>query len=587
MKNIRFIIVITLLILAQGKAVFSQSSAYERDFELARRFMLLDKYEEAVELLENLRAQNANDVRVIEQLKSAYFALKNYDRLIDIIKTQLANSPNNIALWIELGGIQLNLGLPGEARQAFESALDIEPKSISSYISISGKYQIWGYLDEGIEFLERAKKSINDPGAVALELGRLYELNKNFTRAIAEYLDYLRAFPDRVGEVKHRISSMGKDKDQLTAIEKELKKSLKDDPLDRHLLPVLAQIQMRKGDYEAALESYKRAETYENKLKYLPAFANELLGAGQYSIALKTAALMAAAGEPHFQIEAEFIKGAALRGLDKPGEAIQVYDELIRTGPPAILPRAYLEIGKIQFYDYKDYLKGEEYFDRVVNEFPGNNVLEEGLKEYLNALFKLDKIEKAKAFLVELEKNRNEPSDLLLFKLGEVFFLTNEFDRAKQYFSMLTMSFPRSFYLNDALSMLMLAQEDTGKLEDITHILYLQKIGQYENCLENLQLLFDQRSGFPGQDYLLWLAGSVSSELGKNELALSFLDRLLSDHINSFFASIALELKGDIYFRQGEIQKANEAYNEILMKYSDAVNLNNIRKKLRALETGI
>ncbi|MBN2541277.1 tetratricopeptide repeat protein [bacterium] len=575
-----------LLLMLFSTFVLAQTTSYERDFELARRFILLDKYEEAIELLEELQMKYPHDIRVIEQLKTAYFALKKYDKIVDVLNAQLSASPKNIGLWIELGGIYLNLGKIEKATDAFNRAVDIDPQAIASYNSIASRYRLWGYIDEAISFLEKAKKGVSQKGAFSMELGTLYEINKDFQKAIQEYIEYLNFYPDRIGEVRTRISTMGKDIDQLAEIEKVLKSSIKGSPMDRTLFPLLAQIQVRKGDYEAAFESYIESEKYEKRFKYIPSFSQEALAAKEYKIALRAADYLIEKGEPFMQVEAKFTKGEALRGLERYEEAIGIYNEIIETCPPAVCAKAYLQIGKIHFYDYEDIDKGTQFFKKVVEEFPGNPIMEEGIKEYVNALYRLGNVDEVYNFLIKLVNTQSFENDLVLFKLAEVYFLTNDFKKSGEYFSKLIMNYPESFYINDALNYLMLTQdEENEQFGEITEMIYLSKIGKYEDCYQKVQDLLKSGTEFQFEDYLNWFAGEVAYELGDYKQSLKYLDEVQRKFPDSYFTPIALELKGDIFFEQEDYARAAEAYNTILMDHPDAVNLNSIRKKLRVIET--
>jgi cytochrome c-type biogenesis protein CcmH/NrfG len=81
-----------------------------------------------IAMLEKAVADNPNDVNAWIQLGNNYFDTDQYEKSIQAYRKSLAINPNNANVWTDMGVMYRRSGRPQEAIKSFDKAIEVDPK---------------------------------------------------------------------------------------------------------------------------------------------------------------------------------------------------------------------------------------------------------------------------------------------------------------------------------------------------------------------------------------------------------------------------------------------------------------------------
>ncbi|GEM_PF-1839619 len=583
MENRVFKILVILTALALG--LFADNA---RDIELSRRYVALGKFAEAREILEPLLATNPNDLSLRLLLKQTYRALKDNEALLGIVEAELAVSPNDAGLWIELGEIALASGQADKAKKAFKTAVDLAPADEAKILAIFKSYMAWGYSAEAAELLLSARKQSGRKAAFALEIASIHEVANDWPKAADEYALYLGEYPDRFPDIERRMNEVSADPDQLeklvAAVTKLKDKGVEGDRIDQ----MLARLRVRQGDYVSAVKSLIEAES-KRRMKglFLVGFMREALAAGAHS-AVITAGEYLADAEPRFSQESNLTMAYSLRATKRVDEAIKTLTPLTKSKSPNIAAEATALLGTIYLEDKADAKTARGYFEEAIKSYPRAPQTGPAFRGLAEVYFQSDDFESAEGLL--RQRRAVSPDDpWALFGLGELAFFRGATDTAGAIFKDLAIGFPKSEEANDAVEYLALFADasKSGDLGQIASAFRELRKGELKNALTGFDELIDKHSSEPWADLLLWERAHLKLRMGDELGYRTDLKSISEVFPDGYHAAQALELLGDSALESGDLDGARHYFNTILVDYSGAVNLERVREKLRKMPGNI
>jgi predicted negative regulator of RcsB-dependent stress response len=189
---------------------------------------------------------------------------------------------------------------------------------------------------------------------------------------------------------------------------------------------------------------------------------------------------------------------------------------------------------------------------------------------------------------IEMKRLPVNAQEELQFKKAELQFLLGDYTAAREGYSSLMNSFPKSIYVNDALRRIMLITEhegmDQAMLSIFSEALLARRQFNPDSALQKLAELIEK--GTPILADLAHLeSGGLKQEQGDFDAALAEYDALVAADSVSFYAPIALELQGDIYSNQiKDCVRAKEVYEKVLLDHPNSLNADAVRRKLNRVE---
>lgn len=589
--NKSYIIYIFVFLLLISTLSLGADKNLQKDLDLAQRFILLDKYKEALEILKELRVKHPNNSTVLHRLKQVYLAQNDYANLIEVVQEELNNNPKSSALWLEAGDIYLSLDSIDKARGAFKKAIKFSENKTKYYKKIANKYKDKGYIDEGIKLVIKGRKKLGKKGAFALQLATFYEINRSYDKAIKEYVTYLEHHPDRYGRIRRRVRRIGKNEEQVKSIEEALKSALKDFDRNKFLYPLLAKLQMRLGEFKKAFSTYKKAEDLEDKNgKYIQDFADEVYKSGEYKIALRASEYMIEkASNKHKKDYARLIKAQSLQKLDKIEKAMNIYEQLAGSRYYKIAASSNLYLGEINLKrGYTD--KAKQYLKKVTDDYPKASEFKDALSIYIEIFLKGNKIDKAKEYLQGLYEGLTEKSEgdaLITYKLAQLDIIKGNYEDAQEYLNEILKKYMDSRYANEALEFLyefgdILKEEENREV--VSNLILLKETQQTSKFHNRVNSLIQKKKYSKLGDYLLFLSIKQYRESGLTKKALAQIEKLNKEFSESNYLPKTLEIKGDIYMDKGNYEKAQDVYKKIIMKHPKAINISRVRRKVGRLK---
>lgn len=127
--------------------------------ELAEIYTELDKWTEALALLEPLKDAEPPQARALHLLARCYLKQNQNEHAINALKRAQFVSPYNIERLAEMGDLFLDLERPKDARNAFEKILDFAPESKQGKLGKSTALLAMGELNEALHILKSSASS--------------------------------------------------------------------------------------------------------------------------------------------------------------------------------------------------------------------------------------------------------------------------------------------------------------------------------------------------------------------------------------------------------------------------------------------
>ncbi len=575
------------------------AALFNRDIELAERYIVLSKYIEAKQILERLYIDAPSNARVLRGLHKVYFALKEYDKLREIINAELTYNPRSIELYIELGRLDLALTDLEGAYEAFVKAVELAENPIGAAEKAVEGYISWGYVDAGIRFLEDIGEKLDRKDELSFKLGELYVIKGDVERALKEYLMYLRVSPGNEVVVLAKLKEFGKSDSELVYLENAIKSELRRGGNEIFLYNLLYQTEVSRGKLQEAFRTLKKLEKLDDtKGSRIWQFAYSLREKGEYKLLADVADFLVAnyRGEDA-GLMGRFFWAVCLREKGKVEEAVEIFSEMasfIQTEQRSSFKRelawrSIYELAWTYFFIEREPSKVVELLATLSGGVNlRSQVFRDAILLLVDAYIRLGELDKAGGILSALQKALPR-DDLLLFRLGELSILQGEIDKAQQLFLAISKRFPKSLYLNDALDYVFLL-DNKEEVELVARARYAYRLGFKDEALGYLAKLSDSESGGGSTGagcWALYQRGIIHKERGETKKALEFLNKLIDDYPGSFYLPLALEAVGDIYIELGNISDAWERYMQILSDYPNYVNIERLKKKLKAIEANL
>jgi predicted Zn-dependent protease len=159
-------------------------------FELARIFLLQQKADPILPLVERLLALEPDNLRYNTLQAAAYTLLGQNERAIQVLSALIAQSPCNESLWLAKGHSLRTAGRLGEAIAAYRKSTELRPESGEAWFSLAN-LKTFRFTDADLEAMEVqvARPELDDNERLQFEfaLGKALEDAGNFNDSFVHY----------------------------------------------------------------------------------------------------------------------------------------------------------------------------------------------------------------------------------------------------------------------------------------------------------------------------------------------------------------------------------------------------------------
>lgn len=604
-----FIALVSAIFFAAATLLVAQNAPHPESagrVRIAQEFERAGNYDAALRIYQNLYSQVPNNQLYYEGIKRNMIRLKRYDELLALISAQ-AQATNDSRYLADLGNVYYKSGDPLRATEIWNNVLDQQSRNQAVYPNVATAMLENQLYDEATEVYKLARKNLARDDLYVFELANIYIIRLNYKEATQEYLKYLASNPDQFSYVEGRMATYTTDAEHGRPIADLLKSELTRTNQPYLIRKLLANLYLRIEDYPSALLEFKileampRSQTDANQQygEELYLYAEKALNANQYQFAQQAFDLILARYKNSpFTIRALYGLAMCRQKQKHSQEAIRSYFDLASLAPESPWAQeALFQIGEIYFEDIFDIDKAIAAYKSLLQKYPlGSKTIE--------ALLRIGDCQVAKGDLKEAQTWYEKPlsqtsgswylRDQALYKNAYVDFLNGDFDPAheklKQIVSNMNLKqIADQSFVNDALELTMLIEEnratDTAALEIYSEAQKLKLQRKPAEAVTKLQTILANYPTAGIADESLLDLGDLEDARGNYTQAIGYFQDLLTQHSESVYNVRAQKRIAEVYQNGlGDLQKAAEAYERILVEDPSSFYVEEVRQKLRALQ---
>lgn len=154
--------------------------------EIAENLMHFDKWKEAYEVLEPILSAGGKDPRMMNMIGRCLLKLNKPEEASKVMGAAHLLNPYNVDRLLELGHLYLDLDKTKEAREKFEEAMDLEPDNKEAGKAVAQSCLLDGEINEGLKLLRQVANK-RELASVFNTAGILCVRKKQIDKAIALY----------------------------------------------------------------------------------------------------------------------------------------------------------------------------------------------------------------------------------------------------------------------------------------------------------------------------------------------------------------------------------------------------------------
>lgn len=566
---------------------------------LAYDYEALGQYERAAQVFGVLYAKNPHNVAAYQGVRRNLLRLGRLDELAAVIKGRL--SAGDLQAQVDWAELLYRRGQEKEALGEWNRVLQEHPRNINAYELVAVSLTENGLLDEAIGVYRQAREQMGRPSLFALQLADLYAARLNFREATRENLLFLRENPQQWGVVQSRVGSYATDAQGVADAAEVITQELATSPHQLQLRRVLASLWVRSRRWPLAFENFVEIDRLVAKTEgtrgalgaELFGFAETARREGAYDIAEQAYALLLARypGSP-LALRAQFQRAVLLKETGRYQAAI---DGFLAVGDRHRRSRegcaALLEAASIYLSFMRDPANCQLLLRRLLEECRAGNEQSNALLLLGDARVAAGDIPGAWEAYRQASFLRasaaDETAQVAQFKMGELAFLTGDVDSATAILSRVA-SQGSGRVVNDALELLLLLNEncdDGAALKTFAQACMLRRQWQKQRALQLLEGLVQQEPAPAIADEAWIQIANIHTEEGTYEKALGAYDRVYRGLLDSRLRELALKRKAELLEQHlADEAGAARAYEELLVTFPASVYVEQVRKRLRALD---
>jgi hypothetical protein len=574
------------------------------DIQLANEYFQQGELEKSRIMYEELENNPYNVPLIASNYLSLLKSTSSYKVAERFLKDAIKNFPSNLQFEANLLGLYSEQGNI-EKLEAHSKKL-LEDYTRNPYqLSIMAQHLASEQLYElSLKFFERSRKIRGDKTSHALEMASIYRMQNAKSKMIEEYLNYASLSANRMSYVKNLLQSILQEEEDLGELENTLIQKMQKNP-DTDLygeLLIWVELQ-RKNFYGAFLQSRaidkrngkpgdrsmqigriaQENQAWDDAIDIYEYISKEYGYSRNYSRAKK------------YWIEAKEEKIKNTFPIDRneirtlATEYFHLYKELnpAETALEALRSKALLHAF------YLDEIDSASYFlTQLVSQRRASRLLVSKAKLDLGDIYLLKGIPWEATLLYSQVEKAHKSHQLgydAKLRNARLHYFTGNFSLAKGHLDILKTNTTREIS-NDAISLGMLITDNTAL--DTT-----DKVMQEFSAVE---LLIFQNKKFEAKDKLLkmlenyehhsisdeiyWLLSKLELEFGETQLALNYLENILTAYSYDILADDAAFKKAEIYdYQVKDIEEAKILYKQFLIDFPGSLYAADARKRYRQL----
>jgi len=550
-----------------------------------------NRIEDAYKLYQDLYPFYPEEPFVLNGLRRLSAKLERPNEFISLLETRFKTHPGSRFEYQALGSAYLDAGRKDDARKAFDKLIALDPKNMESYSFTASAYVQKGLFKEGAEAYLNGRKAMGQELYFANELADLYERMKDYPRAVRERLTLLKSDTHSWEWQEGYILKDGEGMDGgafARLLEDEARKAPN---ASDQMYKILGDFQLKQKRHDKALEAYQRIKSLQGERFYLE-FGRACENAGAWEPALRAyQTLLQTQPKSPYISQARLSMARILRNLKRYPEALDICLLVIKENSRSReAPQALLLAGDICLEELSQPDRALGYYRELMKDYSWTQESRSASLREMDALLQkgdLGKVRESAGKLLASKPNE-EMATGALFRLGESFFYSGDFDTSAVVFAKLAREHPSSPLASKALERVIAIGEvkdkDPKVLKAMSHALLLAVERKDEAALNELRALLSQTKEpeLSAQVYLE--IGKVYENQGKYPQALEACRSVLTNYPQSRLAPFALDRMSIVYAgRMKDDKKAGESLETLILQYPQSLLADGARRRLEEL----
>ena len=225
--------------------------AQYQDLDLARQYLSQGDYDKA----ESMYSKLINEQRLFNVVYPDYLkvllAQRNYKDAEKLVKKTIRRYPGNPAYEVDLGMVYQAAGDKSAAGKQFNSLIEnVKPEAVVVLANAFMQNELYEYAEKA--YL-RGRQLSNDPMAYNRSLLSLYMYRQKTEQLISEALNMLQADEKELGYVQNMLQNSMREEKNFDALEKELILKVQQNPEKLAFNELLIWLYVQRRDFYGAL----------------------------------------------------------------------------------------------------------------------------------------------------------------------------------------------------------------------------------------------------------------------------------------------------------------------------------------------
>ncbi len=572
------------------------SSDQSGDLAFVQELMKRGAYISAAGLLEEMYASGRNQSEVINMLLHCYDELKAFAKSELLLQRLIEAYPFALPYHNKLLEVYLRNGIDSLIDAQINRMLESFPGNPDIFLMIIKELTGQGYYERASELIRKGRERFTSENIFAMEAALLHETRGEYYDAVFEYFKAFGADTVQTRLAERKLSILVRHPGAPSSVITALKDILDTLPNEVYALKMLQEAYIKEERFEEAFDICIRLDSLtEQQGRNIFQYMRQCRERKLYEQVIKAAQYIDSMNYEEMPFaDYKFYYAEALVGLGMFDDALVVFNDVFENSPNhRDKAEALLSIGNLYRYHMENYDSARVYYDKAAKSYSVTHTNNRAYHEIALLYLVEGKLDSAETVLSDLSarfSNDVDKQEEVAFQLAMIKFYRKEFEQADFLFRKLIASYPRGYYVNDALINSLIIGESQLGYEDV--------LSMYAEALYyDIRLMPDS----VGAKYISIINMGVTPLIGLSsfKLASFYADRadtlsamktieaMESGYSDDYFYPYSLKLKADILFNKSEIKEAVEIYRSLLENYNNYPFTGAVRSRLQAIDADV
>ena len=578
------------------------ATAQTQELQLAREYYSKGDYPKAEELYSKLIEQPRLFQVVYPDYLKVLLAQRDYKEAEKLVKKTIKRFPEVPNYQIDLGVVYQASGDKAAAEKHFEKLLEqVKPEQVIVVASAFMQNDLFDYAEK--TYL-RGRELSKNPSEYNRPLIALYSYRQKTSSLIPEILNLLQANESELGYVQNMLQNTMREEKNLDALEKELIMRVQQNPDKLAFNELLIWLYIQRKDFYSALMQARavdrrtrsggtrvmelgaislKNDDYQGAIEAYEYIVNEYPEGPYYLIARQR--LINAREE---QVQNTFpVDNEKIRALIADYQAL-----LSEVGRSAQTVEALQHMAELYAFHLDDKEKAIALLQEAIETPRANPDFVANSKLILGDIYLL-KGEPWESTLLysQVEKSHKETTIGHEAKLrnARLNYYKGDFELAQAHLDILKLATSREI-ANDAMDLSLLITDNTGldtstaAMQDYAAIELLVFQNKLQEAVTSLDAMLKKYPGHSLSDEIYFQKAKIYERMGQFDKTVENLNKIVSNPQYDILSDDALFRMAYIYEENlKDKEKAQQLYNDFLVKHQGSVYVAEARKRFRKL----